>query len=202
MNQTSSEYNAYVNLGLAADILMLNGDVAGGLLNHWLATKPLTYTTARFDITGFLIASGHNVSFTNSGKPVTLNPSILASLYLNVPGFSRQVLSQVAADRGMTATLPWRRYFIPSGSFSDLILGRGSQEDWFGSFGNIGYRVQVSSGAGSTSRFRFEIEKYYDFDNPFGTPLGNYTTQQLQDVQAEGFAENFWITGTSGWFTG
>ena len=31
--------------------------------------------------------------------------------------------------------------------------------------------------------------------------LGTVSTQQLQDLQVEGFAENYWITGISDWFT-
>ena len=46
-------------------------------------------------------------------------------------------------------------------------------------------------------QYRFEIAKYYDFENrAFG-----YSARQLEQLQAQGMGQNYWVVGYSDWLS-
>ncbi|MGZ3472816.1 MAG: hypothetical protein ACXVA6_22905, partial [Isosphaeraceae bacterium] len=74
----------------------------------------------------------------------------------------------------------------------------GSQQDWHLAIKDFDYRIWNWSVNGNKLTFQFEISKYYDFDGPPFTAFGGTISgKDLQDLQGEGLAKNFWIVGVS-----
>ena len=144
--------------------------------------------------------------FEKTGTNIRLSQGDVNSLAHLLPG---QDLSLVAM-----AVEAWRAHMstfgsgwqmtnlvqdVPSNSYlqkAELALyGRGSTADWFLAFGTVDYQIQGRISPAGVS-WRYEVAKYYDFENP----IFGYTGQQTSEMQGQGFGKNFWVIGYSPWY--
>lgn len=187
-----------------------------------LLLSALGGTLARTGIAGTLLIYWLNAS----GQPIELPASWLQSLY-QVPNVQQAInktardrippWAQAEFARGQvvpsidiavpgSTVLAWSTTIPPNpdpkqstlttlrqSALHEISSEAANQLDWFLALATFDYRIWNWSLNGTKITFSFEISKYYDQ----GKPILGYSTQQFQDLIAEGLARNFWIVGIS-----
>jgi hypothetical protein len=178
-------------------------NIAAGLLSYWLQ------------------ASGQPVTLSASELQTlyevpNVKAAINATARSRIPPWAQnefkrgQVVPEIDIPVQLSTTEDWQQTISPcnkkvpqchrgtgkaaeDAALHELTSQCINQLDWFLALATFDYRIWNWSLNGSVITFSFEISKYYDQ----GKPILGFSTQQFQELIAEGIARNFWILGFS-----